>query len=89
MVSLMSITMKLMQKSAYENGAGGAHDLERWPADCKAVDFLAKIQVARSFDELLDLSWKKEDLKWMVALAAVSSHRGFRYHEKARDVLEA
>ncbi|KFX95975.1 hypothetical protein V490_03611 [Pseudogymnoascus sp. VKM F-3557] len=94
MVSLMSISMKLMQKSAYENGAGGAHDMERWPADCKAVDFLAKIQVARSFDELLDhpllqLSWKKENLKWMVALAAVSSHRGFRYHEKARDVSEA
>jgi hypothetical protein len=56
LVSLISITMKLMQKSAYENGAGGAHDMERWPADCKAVDFLAKIQVARSFDELLDVS---------------------------------
>ncbi|KFY97779.1 hypothetical protein V500_01918 [Pseudogymnoascus sp. VKM F-4518 (FW-2643)] len=53
MVSLMSITMKLMQKSAFENGAGGAHDMERWPADCKAVDFLAKVQVARSFDELI------------------------------------
>lgn len=52
----MSITMKLMQKSAYENGAGGAYDIERWPADCKAVEFLAKIQVARSFDELLDVS---------------------------------
>ncbi|KFY78643.1 hypothetical protein V499_02246 [Pseudogymnoascus sp. VKM F-103] len=89
MVSLMNITMKLMQKSAYENGAGGAHDMERWPADCKAVDFLAKVQVARSFDELLDLSWKKDDLKWMVDLAAVSSHRGFRYHEQARDVVEA
>ncbi|ELR10606.1 hypothetical protein GMDG_04878 [Pseudogymnoascus destructans 20631-21] len=94
MVSLMNIATKLMQKSAYEDGAGGAHDMERWPADCKAVDFLAKIQVARSFDELLDhpllqLSWKKEDLKWMVALAAVSSHRGFRYHEQARDVMEA
>ncbi|KFZ20230.1 hypothetical protein V501_00264 [Pseudogymnoascus sp. VKM F-4519 (FW-2642)] len=94
MVSLMNIATKLMQKSAYENGAGGAHDMERWPADSKAVDFLAKVQVARSFDELLDhpllqLSWKKEDLKWMVALAAVSSHRGFRYHEQARDVVEA
>lgn len=43
MVALMSITMKLMQKSAYENGVGGAHDMERWPANCKAVDFLAKI----------------------------------------------
>jgi environmental stress-induced protein Ves len=55
-VSLMSITMKLIQKSAYENGAGSAHDIEQWPADYKAVDFLAKIQVARSFDELLDVS---------------------------------
>ncbi len=48
--------MKLMQKSAYKNGAGGAHDMERWPADYKAVDFLAKVQVARSFDELVNVS---------------------------------
>lgn len=61
MVSLMNIATKLMQKSAYENGAGGAHDMERWPADSKAVDFLAKVQVARSFDELLDVS--KSDYK--------------------------
>ena len=56
MEALMNITMKLMQKSAHNNGAGGVHDIGRWPADCKAVDFLAKIQVARSFDELLDVS---------------------------------
>ncbi|ELR03476.1 hypothetical protein GMDG_06206 [Pseudogymnoascus destructans 20631-21] len=62
MVSLLSITMKLMQKSAYKNGASSAHDMERWPADCKAVDFLAKIQVARSFDELLDSAGKKKTL---------------------------
>ncbi|KIM95505.1 hypothetical protein OIDMADRAFT_21156 [Oidiodendron maius Zn] len=60
--------------------------MERWPPGCKAFDFLATIQVARSIDELLEhpllrLAWQKEDLKWMVALAAVSSHRGFRYRE--------
>jgi hypothetical protein len=54
--SLMDITMKLMQKSAYKKGAGGAHDEKRWPADCRAFDFLTKIQGARSFDKLLEVS---------------------------------
>jgi hypothetical protein len=56
MEALMQIMMKLMQKRAMDNGASGAHDMKRWPADCKAVGFLAKIQVARSYDELLDVS---------------------------------
>jgi hypothetical protein len=43
MEALMRITMKLMQKNAKENGASGADDMERWPVDCKAVDFLATI----------------------------------------------
>lgn len=45
----MVITMKLMQKSAYENVAGWAYDMEQW----QLFYFLAKIQAARSFDELL------------------------------------
>jgi hypothetical protein len=52
----MRIAMKLMQKSTGVNGVGAAYDEIRWPTGCNAVDFLAKIQVARSFDELLDVS---------------------------------
>jgi hypothetical protein len=56
MEALMGITVKLIQKSAYKKGVGGAHDTERWPADCRAFGFLAKIQGAKSFDELLEVS---------------------------------
>ena len=52
----MDITVRLMQKTAYKKGAGGAHDEERWPASCRAFDFQTKIQGARSFDELLEVS---------------------------------
>ena len=52
----MDITVKLIQKIAYKKGAGGAHDEERWPAGCRAFDFQTKIQGARSFDKLLEVS---------------------------------
>jgi hypothetical protein len=72
----MQITMKLMQNRAKDNGANGAHDITRWPVHCKAVDFLAKIQVARSYDELLDVSSPLHRLCYALILPDAPYRRG-------------
>ncbi|OBT39550.1 hypothetical protein VE00_09473 [Pseudogymnoascus sp. WSF 3629] len=81
------ITMELMQKYAKDDGAIGIDDLERWPSDCNAVGFLSMTTSATHVDELLQhpllkSGWEKGDIKWIVGLAMVSTHRGFTYHER-------
>ncbi|KFZ24055.1 hypothetical protein V502_01467 [Pseudogymnoascus sp. VKM F-4520 (FW-2644)] len=84
--ALGNITMELMQKYTKHDGAIGVDDLVRWPSDCNAVGFLSMTTSATSVDELLQhpllqCDWDKVDLKWIVAFAAVASHRGYSYHE--------
>ncbi|KFY95932.1 hypothetical protein V498_03010 [Pseudogymnoascus sp. VKM F-4517 (FW-2822)] len=81
------ITMELMQKYAKDDGAIGVDDLKRWPSDCNAVGFLSMTTSATHVDELLQhpllkSGWEKEDIKWIVWLAMVSTHRGFVYQER-------
>jgi hypothetical protein len=47
------IAMELMQKYVKDDGAVGVEDLERWPSDSNAVDFLSRTTSASSVDELL------------------------------------
>lgn len=48
--------MELMQKYVKDNGAIGIDDYERWPSDCKAVDFLATTTSETSMDKLMKVS---------------------------------
>jgi hypothetical protein len=57
MAALEKITMLLMQKVANKSGFGGAYDVDRWPPNCKAFEFLAEIQVAKTLDQLMQVSW--------------------------------
>ena len=45
--------MQLMQKYALDNGAVGIENLDRWPSDCDAVDFLSATTSASSVDDLI------------------------------------
>jgi hypothetical protein len=45
--------MELMEKKYEENGAAGVRDLQRWPMDSDAVEFLAVTTSASSVDELI------------------------------------
>lgn len=48
--------MELMQKYIKDDGRIGIDDDERWPSDCKGVDFLAMTTSATSMDELVQVS---------------------------------
>ncbi|KAJ6093637.1 hypothetical protein N7499_002968 [Penicillium canescens] len=50
--ALPSITMRLMQKYDKDEGVVGVNDLERWPIDSAAVDFLSATETAGSIDFL-------------------------------------
>ncbi|KAH6703061.1 kinase-like domain-containing protein [Leptodontidium sp. MPI-SDFR-AT-0119] len=78
------VTMELMQKYLSSSGSMGLEDFRYWPSDGKAVSFLAMTTSATSLEQLLshpllDCDWREGDLKWIVALAAVTTHRGWRY----------
>jgi hypothetical protein len=45
--------MELMQKYVKDDGAIGVENLDRWPSDSNAVDFLSRTISASSVDELL------------------------------------
>jgi hypothetical protein len=47
------IAMELMQKYVKDDGAVGVEDLECWPSDSNAVNFLLRTTSASSVDELL------------------------------------
>ncbi|CZT10227.1 uncharacterized protein RAG0_14760 [Rhynchosporium agropyri] len=78
------VTMELMQKYPNSSGSIGLENFEHWPSDGDAVAFLAMTTSATSLEQLfshplLDCVWRGEDLKWIRALAAVTTHRGWRY----------
>ncbi|KAH9204389.1 hypothetical protein DL95DRAFT_319546 [Leptodontidium sp. 2 PMI_412] len=84
MKDLGYVTMELMQKYPNSSGSIGLEDFEHWPSDGDAVGFLAMTTSATSLEQLLShpllySDWRDEDLKWIVALAAVTTHRGWRY----------
>ncbi len=54
--ALGRIMMELMQKYTKEDGAVGIEDLERWPSDCDAVEFLSLTTSAASVHELREVS---------------------------------
>ena len=54
--ALGRIMMELMQKYTKEDGRVGIEDLERWPSDCDAVEFLSLTTSAASVNELREVS---------------------------------
>ena len=48
--------MELMQGYVKENGAVGVDDLDRWPIDSDAVNFLSRTTSATSVAELMGVS---------------------------------
>lgn len=72
--------MELMQKYVKEDGVVGIEDLDRWPSDSAAVDFLSATTSASSAKQLmthrlLQCDWRKDWLEWMVDWAGVSAYR--------------
>ena len=54
--ALGRIMVELMQKYPKEDGAVGIEDLERWPSDCDAVEFLSLTTSTASVNELREVS---------------------------------
>ena len=50
------ITVELMQKYENDSGIIGVEDMNRWPADSEAVNFLSMTTSAGSVDELKKVS---------------------------------
>lgn len=48
--------MELMQKHLKEDGVVGIEDLDRWPSDSAAVEFLSATTSATSANELMKVS---------------------------------
>lgn len=54
--ALSRIMMELMQKHVKEDGVVGIEDLDRWPSDSAAVEFLSATTSASSAKELMTVS---------------------------------
>jgi len=54
--ALSRIMMELMQKHVKEDGAVGIENLDRWPSDSAAVEFLSATTSASSAKELMTVS---------------------------------
>ena len=54
--ALSRIMMELMQKHIKEDGVVGIEDLDRWPSDSAAVDFLSATTSANSTKQLITMS---------------------------------
>lgn len=54
--ALPSIMMRLMQKNGKDQGVVGVNDLERWPIDSAAVEFLSATETAESIRLLRNVS---------------------------------
>jgi hypothetical protein len=48
--------MRLMQKNGKDQGVVGVNDLERWPIDSAAVEFLTATETAESIKSLRNVS---------------------------------
>ncbi|CAP99899.1 Pc22g26110 [Penicillium rubens Wisconsin 54-1255] len=58
--ALPSIMMRLMQKNGKNQGVVGVNDLERWPIDSAAVEFLSATETAESIESLDKLPRDKD-----------------------------
>ena len=54
--ALSRVMMELMQKHVKEDGVVGIEDLNRWPSDSAAVDFLSATTSASSATQLMTVS---------------------------------
>ena len=54
--ALSRIMMELMQKHVKEDGVVGIENLDRWPSDSAAVEFLSATTSANSAKELMTVS---------------------------------
>ena len=54
--ALSRIMMELMQKHVKEDGVVGIEDLDRWPSDSAAVDFLSATTSVSSAKQLMTVS---------------------------------
>jgi hypothetical protein len=52
LASIANITMELLQKYTKDDGAIGIDDLDRWPPNSVAVDFLSRTISASSVESL-------------------------------------
>jgi hypothetical protein len=52
LASIANITMELLQKYTKDDGAIGIDDLDRWPSNSVAVDFLSRTISASSVESL-------------------------------------
>ncbi|KIW36231.1 uncharacterized protein PV06_11479 [Exophiala oligosperma] len=80
------IAMELMQKYVKDDGAIGIENPNRWPGNSPSVGFLSMTTSAESVTELqqhnlLQRSWRKEDLVLLEELASFSVRRAYRYFD--------
>ena len=54
--ALSRVMMELMQKHVKEDGVVGIEDLDRWPSDSAAVEFLSATTSASSAKQLMIVS---------------------------------
>jgi hypothetical protein len=54
-VPLASITMEIMQKYVKDDGMVGVDDVERWPVDSDAFNFLSALSTAKSIEFLKEV----------------------------------
>ncbi|KAJ5988269.1 hypothetical protein N7481_003479 [Penicillium waksmanii] len=85
--ALSSITMETMQKYVKDDGVVGVDDVDRWPVDSDAFEFLSALSTAKSIESLKEqpLVRKKDRLLGELALLARSvllSARMFYSYEK-------
>ncbi|RJE18044.1 hypothetical protein PHISCL_09618 [Aspergillus sclerotialis] len=77
--------MELMQKYVKEDGAVGVDNLERWPSDSMAVDFLSTTTSADSVNELkkrsfiTNIRWSSGELVWLAWFALYSARKFWSY----------
>jgi hypothetical protein len=58
LASIANITMELLQKYTKDDGAIGIDDLDRWPSNSIAVDFLSRTTSAGSVESLKNVSFE-------------------------------
>ncbi|KAH9905236.1 kinase-like domain-containing protein [Xylariomycetidae sp. FL2044] len=82
--ALSDVVMELMQGYVKEQGAVGVDDLERWPSDSHAVNFLSATTYASEIGELIrhplfQLPWCQKRLRGVVSLANICTRRGIKF----------
>ncbi|KAL4801662.1 hypothetical protein BDV18DRAFT_71497 [Aspergillus unguis] len=83
--SIASVMMELMQKYVKGGGAVGVDNIERWPTDSAAVDFLSATTSASSMEGLkkhrllTETNWSRHDLVGLAYFALISARTFYSY----------